>query len=50
MPSLNPARRAQLELWAPHELPVTYRRCGDCRGVYRLDKGCTWCATGGHAR
>ena len=49
MPSRNPKRR-QLELWAPQELPVSHRRCAECRGVYRVDKGCLWCASGGHAR
>lgn len=41
---------AQLELWAPHELPVSHRRCRECLGVYRVDRGCLWCASGGHAR
>ncbi len=50
MPSRNKARRAQLELWAPHELLVTHRRCSTCLGVYRVDKGCLWCASGGNAR
>ena len=40
----------QLELWAPAELQVTHLRCPGCRGVYRVDRGCTWCACGGHAR
>ncbi len=50
MPSRNTARRAQLELWAPHELPVTHRRCPECLGVHRVDRGCLWCASGGHTR
>ena len=50
MPSRNKARRDQLELWQPHELPVTHRRCRKCLGVHRVDKGCLWCASGGHAR
>ena len=49
MPARNPKRR-QLELWAPHELPVCLRRCPECLGVHRVDRGCLWCASGGHAR
>ena len=43
-------RSGQMELWKPEELPVTHRRCPECLGVYRVDKGCLWCASGGHAR
>ena len=46
MPSRNP----QMDLWRPEELPVTHRRCFTCRGVYRVDRGCLWCASGGHVR
>ena len=46
MPSRNP----QMELWNPEELPVSHRRCLECLGVYRVDKGCLRCASGGHAR
>ena len=46
MPSRNP----QLELWGPDELPVSLRRCPECRGVYGVDRACLWCASGGHAR
>ena len=42
-------RRPQLELWAPGELQVTHLRCPGCLGVYRVDRGCIWCATGDHA-
>ena len=49
MPSRNPKRR-QLELRAPRELPVSHRRRAGCLGVHRVDKGCPWCASGGHAR
>lgn len=38
----------QLELWAPAELQVTHLRCATCLGVYRIDRGCTWCASGSH--
>ena len=40
----------QLELWRPGELPPSHRRCRECLGVYRIDRGCLWCASGGHAR
>ena len=40
----------QLDLWEPSQLQVTHLRCETCRGVYRVDRGCTWCASGGHAR
>ena len=46
MPSRNP----QMDLWRPEELPVSHRRCPECRGVYRVDKGCLWCGSGGHTR
>ena len=39
-------RRPQLQLWAPGELQVTHLRC---LGVYRVDRGCTWRASGSHA-
>ena len=45
-----PSRSPQKELWRPEELPVSHRRCPEWRGVYRVDKGCLWCASGGHAR
>ena len=45
-----PKRSRQMELWRPEELPVTHRRCPECLGVHRVDKGCLWCASGGHAR
>ena len=46
MPSRNP----QLPLWRPEEMPASHRRCPACLGVHRLDTGCLWCASGGHAR
>ena len=45
-----PSRTPQMELWRAEELPVTHRRCRECLGVYHVDKGCLWCASGGHAR
>ena len=51
MPRSRAARHSvQMELWKPEELPVSHRRCPECLGVSRVDKGCRWCATGGHAR
>ena len=35
-----PRRPRQIELWRSEELPVSHRRCPECRGVYRVDKGC----------
>lgn len=45
MPSRNP----QMQLWKPEEPPVSQRRCPECLGVHRVDAGCLWCASGGHA-
>ena len=48
MPS--PRSMRQPELWLPHEMPASHRRCPQCLGVHRLDTRCLWCASGGHAR
>ena len=45
-----PRRSPQPELWTPEEMPVSHRRCPACLGLYRVDRGCDWCASGGHAR
>lgn len=45
-----PTRSRQMELWRPEELPVCLLRCPECLGVHRVDTGCLWCASGGHAR